>query len=264
MPTLSLFDAHRMTRPLPEQTRGIASRLQSQGLATIEGLTTRTAVLAFAQRVMRLAAHRDSDSDELTTIRDIGHRSLQPGLGGLGNGELLTHTERSSEPSPPRLMLLVCHRPATTGGDVILTDGQAIHGYLAKHFPAALEAFALPNTAFYGDGGGHPSQVFTRHPGQRASIRLRQDSLAAFSPLVRGYLPQLRQAIDAVQVRLTLEAGQGYLIDNSRWLHARAAFTGNRVCLRALGTPRFPMPTGFPHAAPNQVDAPAAVGGDAP
>ncbi|WP_162688434.1 MULTISPECIES: TauD/TfdA family dioxygenase [unclassified Streptomyces] len=264
MPTLSLFDAHRAPRPLPEQPRGITSRLQSQGLATIEGLTTRTAVLALAQRVMRLEPHRDSDSDELTTIQDIGRRSQQSGLGGLGNGELLPHTERSSEPHPPRLMLLVCLRPATTGGEVILTDGQAVHGYLAERSPAALEALTLPNTVFYGDGGGHPSQVFTRHPGQRTSIRLRQDSLAAFSPLISGYLPQLRQAINAVQQRLTLEAGQGYLIDNYRWLHARTAFTGNRVCLRALGTPRFPMPIGFPQVAPSQVHTPAAVGGGTP
>uniref|UniRef100_A0AAU2K0J3 TauD/TfdA family dioxygenase n=1 Tax=Streptomyces sp. NBC_00049 TaxID=2903617 RepID=A0AAU2K0J3_9ACTN len=261
MPTLSLFEAHRTTRTLPEQPRDIVTQLQTQGLATIEGLMTRTAVLALAQRVMRVVPHRDSDSDELTTIQDIGRRARQPGLGGLGNGELLPHTERSSEPRPPRLMLLVCQRPAATGGDVILTDGQAVRDYLAEHSPAALEALTLPNTAFYGDGGGHPSQVFTLHPGQRASIRLRQDSLAAFSPLVSVYLPQLRQAIDAVQQRLTLEAGQGYLLDNSRWLHARTAFTGDRVCLRALGTPRFPMPTGFPQGAPSQVGAPTTVGG---
>ncbi|MER6516730.1 TauD/TfdA family dioxygenase [Streptomyces sp. NPDC001553] len=263
MPTLSLFEAHRTTRTLPEQCRGIAAQLQTQGLATIENLMTRTAVLAFAQSVMRVVPHRDSDSDELTTIQDIGERARQPGLGGLGNDELLPHTERSSEPRPPRLMLLVCQRPAATGGAVILTDGQAVHDYLAEHSPAALEALTLPNTAFYGDGGGHPSQVFTRHPGRRASIRLRQDSLAAFSPLVQGYLPQLRQAISAVQQRLTLDAGQGYLIDNSRWLHARTAFTGDRVCLRALGTPRFPMPAGFPHAAPLQAAAPAVAGGGA-
>ncbi|MGP3684468.1 TauD/TfdA family dioxygenase [Streptomyces sp. IBSNAI002] len=262
MPTLSLFEAHRTIRTIPEQPRGIAAQLQTQGLATVEGLRTRTAVLALAQAMMRVVPHRDSDSDELTTIRDIGRRSQQPGLGGLGNGELLPHTERSSEPHPPRLMLLVCQRPSARGGDVVLADGRAVHDYLAEHSPAALEALALPNTAFYGDGGGHPSQVFTRYPGRRASIRLRQDSLAAFSPLVSGYLPLLRQAIGAVQQRLTLEAGQGYLIDNSRWLHARTAFTGDRVCLRALGAPRFPMLTGFSHAALRQAaGAPVVDGG---
>ncbi|WP_374777125.1 TauD/TfdA family dioxygenase [Streptomyces sp. NBC_01310] len=263
MPTrsLSLFEAHLTTRTTLDEPCGIDAQLRTQGLATVEGLMSRTAVLAFAQRAMRVVPHRDSDPDGLTTIQDIGRRSQQPGLRGLGSGELLAHTERSSEPRPPQLMLLVCQRPATTGGDVVLADGQAVHDYLAEHSPAALEALALPNTAFYGDGGGHPAQVFTRHPGRRASIRLRQDSLASFSPLVAGYLPQLRQAIDAVQQRLTLEVGQGYLIDNSRWLHARTAFTGDRLCLRALGTPRFPT-LGFPLSAPRRAAAePAADGG---
>ncbi|MEV6730615.1 TauD/TfdA family dioxygenase [Streptomyces sp. NPDC051364] len=265
MPTLGLFETHPTTGKLPKQPRGITAQLQAQGLATVEGLRTRTAVLAFAQAVMRVEAHRDSDSDGLTTIQDIGRRSLQPGFGGLGNGELLPHTERSSEPCPPRLMLLVCQRPAARGGEVLLSDGQAVHDYLADHFPAALEAFALPNTAFYGDGGGHPSQVFTQHPGRRAAIRLRQDSLAAFSPLVSGYLPQLREAIGAVQQRLMLEAGQGYLIDNSRWLHARTAFGGDRICLRALGSPRFPMLPGFPRTALRpEAAAPTADGSAAP
>lgn len=244
---LTLFEAH--VAPLiseASRTSTVMELLRSRGLATVEGLDTRAEVLAFAQQVMTLAPHPDSDPDALTTIRDRGAAPRRPGLAGLGTGELLAHTERSSLPRPPRLMLLVCQRPAASGGEVLLTDGRALHALLLERAPRALEMMALPGTAFYGDGGGHPSQIFTRHRGERVSIRLRQDTLAAFSPLLTPHLPHLRLGIEALQQRITLDAGQGYLIDNSRWLHARIGFRGDRVCLRALGDPRTPIPPGFP------------------
>lgn len=87
--------------------------------------------------------------------------------------------------------------------------------------------------------------MFTEHSDGRVSVRLRLDSLARFSPIVQSYLPCLRSALSTYQVRLPLGAGQGYLLDNERWLHAREAFTGSRLCWRALGEPRFPLPNGF-------------------
>ncbi|MET8247782.1 hypothetical protein ABZV31_27265 [Streptomyces sp. NPDC005202] len=57
--------------------------------------------------------------------------------------------------------------------------------------------------------------------------------------------PLLRSAITASQRRLTLRTGQGYLLDNHRWLHARTRFTGDRRLLHALGEPRFALPDGF-------------------
>ncbi|MFJ7589572.1 TauD/TfdA family dioxygenase [Streptomyces sp. NPDC097617] len=223
----------------------IARQLRELGAVTVDGLLSRKAVLGFLQQIMTLAPHPDSDPDGLTTIKDIGCASRRPGLAGLGSGELRAHTERSGTPTPPRLMLLVCLRPATSGGEVLLTDGRAIQGNLATRAPEAMEAMSRRGTAFYGGGGGHPSSIFTPHPAGRLSIRFRQDELGQFSPLVTGYLPALRSAISAHENRLDLQPGQGYLIDNHRYLHARTAFIGPRLCVRALGTPLFQLTDGF-------------------
>lgn len=259
--SLPLFEAH--TRPLNGfgSTSTVMELLRTSGIATVEGLETRAKILAFARQVMMLVPHRDSDPDALTTVRDIGTASQRPGLAGLGKGELFAHTEGSSLPRPPRLMLLVCQQPGASGGEVLLTDGRALHAFLLEHAPQALEMMALPGTAFYGDGGGHPSQIFTRHRGERVSLRLRQDSLAAFSPLLTPYLPHLRAAVEALQQHVVLSAGQGYLIDNQRWLHARTAFLGERVCVRALGNPRTSMLPGFPVLHPPAVPVPDGVPG---
>lgn len=223
----------------------IPQRLCRHGLVPLRGLASRDDVLAFARRIMTLIPHRDSDGDGLTSIRDIGTTAHKEGFAGLGSGELRAHTERSSIPDPPRLMLFVCQQPASNGGEVLLADGQAIYDDLVERHPEAVVELSRPGTAFFGDGGGHLSQVFTQHPGNRVSIRLRQDGLAQFSPMIQRYLPHLFEAIEAHQHSITLEPGQGYLIDNERWLHARAAFTGDRRCLRALGTPLRPLPRGF-------------------
>ncbi|MGW2137595.1 TauD/TfdA family dioxygenase [Streptomyces sp. NPDC001773] len=261
-PSLTLFEAH--AAPLATGFSQITTAMElvrTRGIATVEGLDTRTKVLSFARQVMTLVSHRDSDPDALTTIRDRGASSQRPGLAGLGTGELLAHTERSSLPSPPHLMLLVCQQPVDSGGDVLLTDGRALHTFLLERAPQALEMMTLPGTAFYGDGGGHPSQIFTRHRGERITIRLRQDALAAFSPLLQPHLAHLRTAIETVQQRITLNAGQGYIIDNSRWLHARTGFRGDRVCLRALGSPRTPIPPGFPVVDPRAEAVPDGLPG---
>ncbi|TDC81855.1 TauD/TfdA family dioxygenase [Actinomadura sp. 7K507] len=223
----------------------IAQRLRDVGLVVLDGMASRDAVLALAFRVMDITAHRDSDPDGLTTIRDSGRHQDRPGFGGFTDKELAPHTERSGLATPPRLMLLVCGRPADQGGECLLTDARAVHAELMANRREAALALADPRTTFFGAGDGHAAQVFSAHPEGRVSVRLRLDGLARWSPLVQPYVRDLWEVTLRHQISLRLAAGQGYLLDNSRWLHARRAFTGDRLCWRALGEPKFELPVGF-------------------
>jgi hypothetical protein len=223
----------------------VAERLRCTGLIIFDGLAERRSVLAFATRIMAVTPHRDSDSDGLTTIRDIPGKCGLAGYAGLGRGELLAHTEGSSLPEPPRLLLLACQRPADQGGECLLADGRAVHADLSTSWHEAAVMLSRPRTAFFGAGDGHCTQVFTVHPGGRVTLSLRQDGLARWSPLASPYLPYLGKAITRHQFRLPLAPGQGYLLDNHRWLHARTQFTGDRCYLRALGEPRAGLADGF-------------------
>lgn len=251
-----LLTPHRVG---PSTTEVIQERLHCTGLIVLEGLSSRAAVVDLALDIMTILPHRDSDLDGLTTLHNTGYRGARPGFGGFTGDALAPHTERSGIPAPPRLMLLVCGRAADQGGDCLLTDGRAVHDELWAHHPEAARALSQPRTAFFGTGdgagGGHATQVFTKHPGGRWSVRLRTDQLARWSPLTQPYLPTLHTAVAAHQVPLRLTAGQGYLLDNTRWLHARAAFTGPRLCWRALGEPRFSLPPGFAGADPARAGA---------
>ncbi|WP_309112798.1 TauD/TfdA family dioxygenase [Saccharothrix sp.] len=52
-----------------------------------------------------------------------------------------------------------------------------------------------------------------------------------------AHLVTLRAAIDQHVTDLDLSAGQGYILDNHRWLHGRRAFTGHRVVHRVNANP---------------------------
>ncbi|WP_131742460.1 TauD/TfdA family dioxygenase [Actinomadura roseirufa] len=220
-----LLTPHRVG---PDTPQVIAQRLQQTGLVVLDGLSSRAAVLDLASRIMTVTPHRDSDTDGLTTLRNTGQHAQRPGFAGFTGAELAPHTERAGTPAPPRLMLLVCGRPAESGGECLLTDGRSVHTDLFTGHPKAAHALSQPRTAFFGagDGAGHPTQVFTACPGGRLAMRLRLDGLARWSPLTQPYLPELQAAATAHQLRLRLTAGQGYLLDNTRWLHARAVNGG--------------------------------------
>ncbi|GHF27727.1 hypothetical protein GCM10010218_05930 [Streptomyces mashuensis] len=253
------YTAHYVDVQASRAEEMVRERLRDTGMITLSGFTSRTIVREFASRIMNITPHRDSDPDGLTTLRDTRRHTHLAGYGGFGNGELTPHTERSGVPEPPRLMLLVCGTPAHSGGDCLLTDGRAVYADIAARRREAIVALSKERTAFFGGGDGHATQVFTEHPDDRVSVRLRLDGLARFSPTVQSYLPDLRSALITYQVRLPLDAGQGYLIDNQRWLHARESFTGNRLCWRVLGEPRFPLPRGFAPAS-RSAARPAASG----
>ncbi|MCG7524601.1 TauD/TfdA family dioxygenase [Streptomyces sp. OfavH-34-F] len=246
----TLFVDHYVNIRAPHAGDVIAAQLRKTGLVTLDGLLTRQQVLECASRLMVIAPHPHGAPDGLTLIQDTGSHAHRSGFAGLGNGELRAHTERSSAPRPPRLLLLVCLQPASAGGETLLADGRDVHARLADENREAAVALCRPRTACFGAGAGHAAQVFTVQADGRVAVRLRQDGLARWSPIVQPHLPALRSAIADSQQRLTLRAGQGYLLDNHRWLHARTRFAGDRRLLRALGDPSSALPDGFdPHPA---------------
>jgi hypothetical protein len=256
----SFFRDHLLDWRRPDVRARIAARLQGAGLVTLDGLERREQAFGLAQVLMKVTAHRDSDPDGLTAIRDTGPRATWPGFAGLGSGELLPHTERSSVPSPPRLMMLALIRPADSGGTCVLVDGRAVHQDLLADHPEAATTLAEDRAALFGGGSGAFAPVFENLADNRIRLRLRQDDLVRFHPRVEPHIPALRAAIQRHRSHLQLSAGQGYLIDNHRWLHARTAFQGPRLAYRALGEPQFGLALAPGFRGPEaQRGAPASV-----
>lgn len=95
----------------------------------------------------------------------------------------------------------------------------------------------LPRSALFGGAGGYLGAISERDADGRVSVRLRLDELSRFSPDVARVMPRLVALAEKHMLVLPLRAGRGYILNNSRWLHGRARFSGTRIMLRILGNP---------------------------
>ena len=224
----------------------LAVALQDVGLVTFEGVTDRATLLRIAEQVMNVWHHRHSESDGVTAIGDRGELARRPGSAGFGRDELTVHSESSAEDQPPRLMLLFCVRGAASGGECRLVDGARLHHELALRDPELLDALRTPRSVLFGGAAGHLGSVFTEQDG-RTVVRFRLDDLARFSPQITRRLAQLRATLHDLETPVLLKPGHGYLLCNTRWLHGRAAFAGERLMYRLLGDPlpTVEIPEGF-------------------
>ncbi len=247
---MDAFQAHYADIRDPAQQPRIAAQLRDQGLVTFGGMADPAALAAAAGRLMAIRPHRDAGPDGVTVIADT--RANDAGYAAFTDAELIPHTDGSSVPYPPGLLLLACQRPADQGGTTLLADGARIIGTLAEQYPAALQSLSAPRAAFFGSAGGYRGPVCQADGSGRTAIRLRLDNLAWFSVDAALAIPLLRTVIAQHLETIRLCPGEGLLLSNTRWLHGRDRYIAPRTMLRILGDP-LPgtgiMP-GFPSSAP--------------
>ncbi|MBF6412881.1 TauD/TfdA family dioxygenase [Nocardia cyriacigeorgica] len=226
---------------------GVAAGLAADGLARFDRISTRAQLVTLGASLGRIIPHRDSDDDGITTLENRAGFAQRLGFEGFGNGALPPHTDRSGVLEPPALLLVVCGRKSTTGGECVAIDGRAVYADLAMSKPEAIQALSQPRTALFGGASGHLGSIFEQGQGSRIRVRYRSDGLVKYSPEITRWLPALNEAIDRHTIRFGLEPGQGYVLHNHRCLHGRAAFTGNRVMYRLSLNPHpeFAIPSGF-------------------
>lgn len=227
--------------------REVPTVLARHGLVMLDGLFGSRDLSRLTRSIATVAPHRDNGLDRVTIIADHGAKHAPRGLAGFSRSALSPHTDRSGITHPPGLLMTGCLHPAATGGESVLIDGQAVFDDLAESEPRALRSFCSPRSALFGGAAGHLGSIFADAGGDRVAVRLRLDDLARFSPDVQRWLPTLRDVIDRHSMTAKLDAGQGYLLDNHRWLHGRRAFIGRRVVYRVAGNPlhSLALPLGF-------------------
>ena len=247
---MDTFQAHYADIRDPAQHPRIAAQLRERGLVTFSGIADRAALAAVARRLMAIRPHRDAGPDGVTVITDTQASTF--GYAAFTDAELFPHTDGSSLPDPPGLLLLACRRPADEGGKTLLADGARIVGTLAEQNPTALRSLSAPRAAFFGAPGGYLGPVCGPGGPGRASIRLRLDDLAWFCADATSAIPLLHAAISQHLQTFRLHVGEGMLLSNTRWLHGRERYAGRRVMLCILGDP-LPgtgIVPGFPSPAP--------------
>lgn len=232
-------DAHS-----PGGAHRLAIALASSGAVVIDDITDRHRLLRLAMTVMNPLPHRDADADGITSIRPhLPHPT--PGNLGFGSGPLAVHTDGAQHAQPAGMLIMSCAKPAVTGGETVVVDMAAVHDTLAAVAPTLLTRLYRPECRFGGKAAVW-RPVFCR-TGTRVSARWRDDALAAFSPDIAPHLPLLREIINRHRITVPLAYGQAVILSNTRFLHGRNAFDGDRLMLRIIGNARsdLTLPPGF-------------------
>jgi TfdA family taurine catabolism dioxygenase TauD len=220
----------------PGQHSRIIAQLRDHGLVTFSGIHDCAGLLAAARPLLTVRPHRDAGTDGVTVI-SATRDTVAPGYTAFTDAELNPHTDGSSLADPPPLVMLACLQPAAEGGETCVVDGARVLETFADRFPAALRTLAVPGSAFFGAADGHLGSVCAEAGPGRVQIRLRLDELARFSADVTGTLPLLRTVIEESTETFWLHSGEGFLLSNTRWLHGRRRYAGQRVMLRVLSDP---------------------------
>src|SRR5439155_12164145 len=171
------LDAPRIELWNPNALDRIKDALRTAGVAVFAGVADRAEALRLAEPLITIMSHRDSDPDGATTIRHRPNTAQHDGFAGFSDRELRPHTEGSALARPPRVLILICVRPAPAGGHSVLVDGRRLYDDIAHEDRAMLTALSATRAAYFGSGTGYLGSVLEPAPGGRITIRLRLDDL---------------------------------------------------------------------------------------
>ncbi|MFI6416760.1 TauD/TfdA family dioxygenase [Streptomyces sp. NPDC050842] len=153
-----------------------------------------------------------------------------------GDGALPPHTDRSPQRRPPRVLGLLCVRPAMSGGESVLVSGATVHNRLLTEQPGLLRCLYQQVHFGRGDGFERLFPVFRRPPGSGRLETLynrhhiERGQYETGHPVSGAYLAAL-DAFDEIltdprtALRFTLLRGDFLLVNNRQVLHGRTAFT---------------------------------------
>lgn len=207
----------------------LARSLEHDGCVWLDAPAPDVETLACSLGAIR--SHRDSAPDGATRIRP---RQNEISAGAAFTREALPpHTDGSSVRQPADLVVNECIR-AGSGGEVLLVDGQLLFRVLAEAGGDVIRRLEMPLYTF--GEAQLKAAVFSCHPtrGTRV-IRYRNDGL--LTPLNRAAHQALR--VLEAHIRMCtqtrpMKAGEAYIVDNTRFLHGRTRFSGEREVVRFL------------------------------
>ncbi|MFC4517788.1 TauD/TfdA family dioxygenase [Streptomyces ehimensis] len=221
----------------------VSDRLWRTGLVTVSGLTDAEAVADLASQVMDTSAYGGFGPYGLHAVCDTRRHAHRVDGAVLTRAPVDLHTCGAALPQPPRLVLLACAQEGLAGGETLLADSRAVFDDLAREHPEAAHALSLPGAAFFGRGeDAFAAPVLEAVTEERRMVRLRQDGLIRWPKDIQRHVPALRAGLARHRQETRLRPGEGLIMDNSRWLHGRTGFTGDRLFYRAEGNPRQPLP----------------------
>ena len=227
------FDAARADRKV---LAGWLDGIRRYGVAMMTGVPVESGALV---RVVDLFGYvRETNYGRWFDVRaEVNPVNLA--YTGLG---LQAHTDNPYRDPVPTLQLLHCLENTVAGGESIVVDGFRAAEILQREDPGGFDLLA-GNCARFEYAGSADVRLTARRPmielapdGEMIAIRFNNRSAAAFTDIpydaMGAYYAAYRRLAEiierpALRVRFKLAPGELFIVDNTRVLHSREAFSGS-------------------------------------
>ncbi|MGX5802398.1 2-trimethylaminoethylphosphonate dioxygenase [Bradyrhizobium sp. Arg314] len=210
--------------------------VRSHGFAVMDGLPAESGALC---KVADLFGYiRETNYGRWFEVR----AEVNPNNLAYTNLGLQAHTDNPYRDPVPTLQILACIENTVEGGESSIVDGFAVAGALRAENPAGFQLLCSYPARF--EYAGSPGvRLQSKRPmielgpdGELICIRFNNRSLAPavdvpFADMDKYYAAYRRFAEliedPTFEVTFKLEAGQSFIVDNTRVMHARKAFSGS-------------------------------------
>jgi len=219
----------------PAVLAGWLAAVRSYGFAVMDGLPTESGALC---KVVDLFGYiRETNYGRWFEVR----AEVNPSNLAYTNLGLQAHTDNPYRDPVPTLQVLACIENTVEGGESSVVDGFAVAAALQAENP---EGFRLLSScpARFEYAGSSGVRLQSKRPmielgpdGELIAIRFNNRSLAATTDVpfadMEAYYAAYRRFAEliedpAFEVTFKLEPGQAFIVDNTRVMHARKAFSG--------------------------------------
>lgn len=217
----------------------LADAFAACGLVLLRGITSPAAFRDAATTLGTIYQHPHATASGLTHVhctvpdRDRATAAAHNEL-GLTNTALTPHTDRAGMAEPPARMAFWLESQPGIGGVSTFVDGHRLIEELSAHDPAAVAALSRPGSVVFKSEAGLSEGSILTARADRFLLRFRFDHLVYLAPDVAERMPRVIALIHQLTQKRALRAGEGYVLDNHRWLHGRTHFVGARSAYRLL------------------------------
>jgi alpha-ketoglutarate-dependent taurine dioxygenase len=218
----------------PNNHSEVVNKLNECGLITFENINSLSDIMRLSNSLGQVHEHRHSNEMGITVISPEQNIKHQTGNLGFTSDVLLPHTDGSAENDPPMLILMVCGKAAERGGYSEFIDGKKIYESMREEYPEVLERFKVSNSIIYGLDPQRIGSLFEKMDDDKYMIRFRYDNWGYYSATLANDLPILWKFIRSHSFSMKLKSGQGFILQNGRWLHGRSSFEGHRKMYKVL------------------------------
>ncbi len=193
--------------------------------------------------------HPHSSEKGITVIKNSSDNILEKreGYKSFSTSNLFPHTDRSTMLNPPNLLMFYCNKQSGKGGESILIDIKGVFEEIVEDGNEEFIELIFKKVSVIFDDN------ITSYKGNFIEIlqdgsyffRFRNDDFSFFTPKTHVFLSYFYNLIDKHKIIIELDEGQGYIINNGRFLHGRNEYDGNREMWRILIDSNFLEVRGF-------------------